>query len=644
VIITGLRAQRALATLATVGIALLTTGGALTPAAAAPSESVATAAREVTGLSVEIAGDVNASANAQAPYGIVVEAVSTLKDLSDVVVHLSVTDAPLTDADALREFTASPAEVAVHEVGATAFGAPDTSLAGKLVTGTRSTASVMVPIGGFSLPSDVPGVYGIVVTLTVAGETAWTRASPLTWQPSALPKLSVTPVVSVSGTEDRITALLAAAADPRVTLMVDPTALTFAQRQSLANRDAYALPAANIDITGVAHIATPALIDAALTRTRAYSSLPWIAVAATADDSTLNAATTAGAAAVLVDPRWSTLAAPVGGGAYDAGEVDGVATAPVIVADAALSSTLATMSPTDSTTTAWVLAQAAFEALSGAGSVVIAPGDGWTVSGPLPSRAIAVLLGAPFVTATPLSNVIASPARTAIDLPDLTTLLSDVPADQVVGAVSGLTRLGALGDATTGRSTMILDAERGLVESVSLANRTDPTFRTEQSTAALATANDVLSSVAVTSGSQVLLVSSSGSVPITVSNGLDVPVTVRVAVTSRSPILRTKEYPVATIEAGSDVTVKVPVTAVSSGDVSVSVALRTEAGATVAVAETLKVRVRAAWGNLATGVFTVGLVVLLIAGVFRTVRRGRKDTRLGPVDEAAVAGASNLDG
>ena len=147
----------------------------------------------------------------------------------------------------------------------------------------------------------------------------------------------------------------------------------------------------------------------------------------------------------------------------------------------------------------------------------------------------------------------------------------------------------------------------------------------------------------VTSGSRLLLVSSSGSMPITVGNTLDVPVVVRLTVTSLSPILRTKVQPTVTIEANSDTTVKVPVTAISSGDVGVSVALRTEEGATLAVAETLQVRVRAAWGNLTTGVFTAALVVLLIAGLVRTIRRGRKDTRLRPTTETPVAGASDDD-
>ncbi|NTV40095.1 MAG: hypothetical protein HGA51_09120, partial [Demequinaceae bacterium] len=171
----------------------------------------------------------------------------------------------------------------------------------------------------------------------------------------------------------------------------------------------------------------------------------------------------------------------------------------------------------------------------------------------------------------------------------------------------------------------------------------DPAFRAEQAVAARESAATVMGAVAVTSGSQLLLVSSSGSVPITVINMLDVPVTVRLAVTSQSPILRTKQQPTVTIDAGTDATVKVPVTAISSGDVGVSVALRTEDGATIAVAETLRVRVRAEWGNLATGIVTAGLVVLLIAGLVRTVRRGRKDTRLRPTTDTPVAGASAED-
>ena len=411
----------------------------------------------------------------------------------------------------------------------------------------------------------------------------------------------------------------------------------------MANREAYALPAANIDITSAAHAKAPGLIEAAVIRMRAVSSLRWIAVAATTDASTVSTATKEGAAAILVDARWADIAAPTGGGAYDAGVIDDVAMAPVVVADGPVSLMLASRSPADSTSTAWVLAQAAFEASAGVGSIIVAPGDDWGVEGTRSSRALGVLLDAPFVTPRTLDEVLSAPERQTIDLPVVTEWPSDATPDDIVGAISDLTRLDALASATTAHSTKIEDAARGVLESLSLPNRIDPRYRAEQTAAARDAAAAVLASVTVTSGSQLLLVSSSGSFPITVSNTLDVPVTVRLTITSLSPILRTKEQPTVTIEAGADTTVKVPVTAISSGDVGVSVALRTEDGATLSVAETLRVRVRAAWGNLATGVFTLALVVLLIAGVARTIKRGRKDTRVRPATDAVVAGPSDDD-
>ncbi len=635
------RVIRALATVAVVGLVALT-GSAAFAATPSPSWPPSPHNRVIGGLAVQISGEVPASASAQTSYGLMVAAISTVRTVSNATVTLSVTDGPFADVAALAAFVESPSDTAVRQLVNTAV-TDGTPSGGQLMTGERTTTAIVVPPGGFGLGADAPGVYGVVVTLDVDGETVWTRAAPLTWQPSALPKLEVTAVASITGAESRVDALLVAASDPRIALLVDPTALTSGQRLTLADREAYALPAANLDVTSAAHAQTPGLIEAAIVRTRAVSSLRWIAVAAAADGSTVSTATTQGAAAILVDARWADIAAPPGGGAYNAGEIDGMATAPILVADGPLSSMLATRSPADSTSTGWVLAQAAFEASAGVGSVIVAPGDGWGVEGTRPSRAFGVLLDAPFVTSRPFEEVMSAPDRPSLDLPALTARPDDAAAEDIVGAVSDLTRLDALASAATTRSTIVANAERGVLESLSLQNRVDPRYRAEQTATARDTAAAVLASVSVTSGSQLLLVSSSGSVPITLSNTLDVPVIVRLTVTSLSPILRTKEQPTVTIEANTETTVKVPVTAISSGDVGVSVALRTEDGATLAVAETLQVRVRAAWGNLATGIISAGLFVLLIAGLVRTIRRGRKDTRLPPTTDAAVAGASDDD-
>ena len=63
----------------------------------------------------------------------------------------------------------------------------------------------------------------------------------------------------------------------------------------------------------------------------------------------------------------------------------------------------------------------------------------------------------------------------------------------------------------------------------------------------------------------------------------------------------------------------------------------------VAAPQTLKVRVRADWGNAVTAVFTVGLVVLLIAGIIRTIRRGRRSTRMAPVAPPKKDGVADIE-
>jgi hypothetical protein len=384
------------------------------------------------------------------------------------------------------------------------------------------------------------------------------------------------------------------------------------------------------------------MLDAALAESRRYSALPWLAVAASADDATAALATHAGAVAVLADPRWSGGDQPIAS-VVSAVPVDDLDLAPVILPDPALSATLASQPPTQSASTARVLAVAALCAGNGAGSVVVAPGDGWVVDGTQPSLAVETLLSAPFVTSRALTTALSDPDRPSLDLPDNLPSDADAGSEQAVGAVSALDRLDVMATAADTPSTMVVDAKRAVFAAMSLADRADPERRAEEFAEAALQAETVINSIGVTSGNTLNLVSSSGDVPLTVRNNLDVAVTVRVAMMSRSPVLVTKAQPTVTVEAGSETTVLIPVTAVSNGDVDVTVALRNEEGQTVAVAQTLRVKVRAQWGNAATGIFTFGLVVLLIAGIVRTARRGRKDTRVLPADSATVAGASAAD-
>lgn len=614
--------------------------------ASAPGGRVLPAAEEADiAVDASITGEFPSSADPGTRTSVLVEVGAPLTDLTNVSTSLSVTDVPLDSTDAIDAFVMDPASIASHAVArstVTALSGGIPLAPGSLPVGTRSTVAVSAAPGALGLPTDTWGVYGVTVSVTVGQDVVWSQASPIIWLPKLVPPLDVTVVASVSGPKERVASLLGAAGDERVTLLVDPSALTTSQRLGIERREAYMLPAGNLDITSVAHAEAPAMLDAALAESRRYSSLPWLAVAASADDATAALATNAGAVAVLADPRWSSYGQPAAS-VVAATPINDLDLAPVILPDPALSAMLASQPPTQPATTARVLAVAALRAGADAGSVVVAPGDGWVVDGTQPSRAVAMLLNAPFVTARPLSTALSDPDRLLVDLPDNTPSADDAGSDLAVGAVSALTRLSVMASAADAPSAMVAEARRAMLSAMSLADRADPERRAADFAEATDLAESVINSVVVTSGNTLNLVSSSGDVPLTVRNNLDVAVTVRVSMTSRSPALVTKAQPTATVEAGAEATVLVPVTAVSNGDVNVTVVLRNEDGQTVAVAQTLRIKVRAQWGNAATGVFTAGLIVLLIGGVVRTARRGRRDTRVLPADSASVAGASDAD-
>ena len=626
------------------GVATLAAASTAWPATAgaAQERNSSPQARDDLGVSVQVVGDIPATADPLAPFGMVVEVASTLTTVSGLTIELAVTDSPFPTPGDLAGFIASPRTVPLHPVAMASPTSTGETTPGTVRVGASTTTPVAANPGALGLPADASGVYGAVLTVRSGTEVVWERAAPLTWRPAALPPLDVTVLATVSGPEGRVAALLTAASDERVSLAVDSTALSTEQILSIMGRDVYALPAGGLDVTSAAHAEAATLIEGAVSRSASNLGIPWLAIAAVADDSTVNAASLLGATAVLTDARWPSIAAPAGGGLYAPEPTESAAVmSPLVVPDPVLSTILATRSPSDPGVPAALVAAAAFAAMDDQGAVVVSPGDSWAVDSTRSSRAVNALLGAPFVKAVPLKDFLSAAEHTAIDLPERVDDPNDAPPQDVVAAVSALSRLAVLDRATESSSATIDTARLGVLSSLSLSARADTAHRTEATAAALESATQVVSAVAVTSGSQLLLVSSSGSVPITVFNGLDVPVTLRVAMTSRSPILVSEGQPVVTIEPGTESTVKVPVTAVSSGDVNVSVAVRTEDGSTVAVAETLSVRVRAAWGNTATGVFTLGLAVLLVAGLIRTIKRGRKDTRVLPADDTAVAGTSD---
>jgi len=127
------------------------------------------------------------------------------------------------------------------------------------------------------------------------------------------------------------------------------------------------------------------------------------------------------------------------------------------------------------------------------------------------------------------------------------------------------------------------------------------------------------------------IISDTGSIPLNIHNNLPSDAVVRVVLTPQDSRLLVENQPLIPIAAGSTQLVYVPVTAIASGDMLVSVEIQAENGAVITQAQDLELRIRAGWETFSTGVFAILLGVLFVTGIVRTVntrqKRGKAPTR-----------------
>ena len=138
--------------------------------------------------------------------------------------------------------------------------------------------------------------------------------------------------------------------------------------------------------------------------------------------------------------------------------------------------------------------------------------------------------------------------------------------------------------------------------------------------------------ISIAGGSVRNLAAERSELPITLVNELDVPVQVDLVLTPRSPRVQLDAVPRQTVPARSQQRVGVPVRALANGSVVVEAQLRTPAGSAIGEPVAVDLNVRADVENWISGVVGGGAAALLVLGVVRAVKKGRRR-----VDEAAHA-------
>lgn len=124
--------------------------------------------------------------------------------------------------------------------------------------------------------------------------------------------------------------------------------------------------------------------------------------------------------------------------------------------------------------------------------------------------------------------------------------------------------------------------------------------------------------------STINLIDSSAHLPVRVSNDTSQPAKVNIHLRPSRSLLRSKGDTTAVIPANSQTTVMVPVNAVGSGDIDVKVSMKNALGQPVGSSSTVHMRVRANWESWFTWGLGSVFSVLMVAGIVRTVHRGRR--------------------
>ncbi|NAZ87693.1 DUF6049 family protein [Kineococcus indalonis] len=137
-------------------------------------------------------------------------------------------------------------------------------------------------------------------------------------------------------------------------------------------------------------------------------------------------------------------------------------------------------------------------------------------------------------------------------------------------------------------------------------------------------------------GSVINLAATRSELPVTVVNELAAPVLVELVLRPRSPRVQLARVPSVTVPPGGQQRVAVPVRALANGSVVVEAALRTPAGTPLGEPVGIDVNVRADLEGWLTGLVGGGAGALLVAGVVRAARRGRR--RVDEVPHADVGG------
>ncbi|GAB4087274.1 DUF6049 family protein [Myceligenerans cantabricum] len=271
---------------------------------------------------------------------------------------------------------------------------------------------------------------------------------------------------------------------------------------------------------------------------------------------------------------------------------------------------------------------------------LIATDRGWYPDADAVDTVLAALDAASWVDLAPLDRLLEADApaveRTPLEDDKVTKRELDV---HEVGRIDWIrTKIIDFSSIADDPAELRRNSLRHLVAPLSVAYRTDAEQRQTAVEDGIAYTRKLLDAVTVIPREEINLISDRGDLPVRVRNGLDTAVTVTVLLRPDSPRLTVSGPVSGTVPSGKEMDLPIPVEAIGSGDVTVTSQLLAPSGVQLGSESSFEVRVRAGWEEVGTWI-AAGLVGLLfLAGIWRTVRRGRSPNRATVEDVEAATG------
>ena len=219
--------------------------------------------------------------------------------------------------------------------------------------------------------------------------------------------------------------------------------------------------------------------------------------------------------------------------------------------------------------------------------------------------------------------------------PDRVTDNDELPTATLAAAASAASTLQSVSSVLSDPAALLGDYTdlEAVVSSASW--RADSATRDAQIPTAEAAGAGVTSSLAAVPSSTINLISSEAQLPVRITSSLDQNVTVQVYLVSDNKRLQVPRTTTVTVPAHQQAKVTVPIQAVGSGDVGLTVQVLAADGTTVGTPTTVHMRVRADWESRGTGIIVGILVSIVVIGTVRTVRRGRRTAVTPAAQETA---------